>query len=231
MKHASANQKTAQRTLSPVDRVPSAGSNGLAIAPPAYGIDSVDQGLTATQASRGTVTQRQADGADTGADTGARSENKTGLPDNLKAGIESLSGVALDNVRVHYNSSRPAQLQALAYTQGTDIHVAPGQERHLPHEAWHVVQQAQGRVKPTMQLKSGVSVNDDGGLEREAEVMGGRAAVVSHHTVSSWLSQGQAKWAEAHTRREPTSGYTEDGGLNQRTTKTGIGTHTVQLSL
>ncbi|MFZ1025391.1 MAG: DUF4157 domain-containing protein [Limnoraphis robusta] len=96
--------------------------------------------------------------------------NKTGLPDHLKAGIENLSGYSLDNVRVHYNSSKPAQLQALAYAQGTEIHVAPGQEKHLPHEAWHVVQQMQGRVKPTMQMK-GVQINDDGGLEKEAEVM------------------------------------------------------------
>jgi hypothetical protein len=97
--------------------------------------------------------------------------NQTGLPDALKAGIENLSGYSLDNVRVHYNSSKPAQLRALAYTQGTDIHVAPGQEKHLPHEAWHVVQQMQGRVKPTMQMK-GVQINDDEGLEREADVMG-----------------------------------------------------------
>ena len=98
--------------------------------------------------------------------------NRTGLPDNLKTGIESLSGLSMDPVKVHYNSAQPAQLNALAYTQGTDIHVAPGQEKHLPHEAWHVVQQAQGRVKPTMQMKDGVPVNDDAGLEREADVMG-----------------------------------------------------------
>ena len=102
--------------------------------------------------------------------------NNTGLPDSLKRGIESLSGMAMDNVKVHYNSSQPAQLNALAYAQGTDIHVGPGQERHLPHEAWHVVQQAQGRVKPTMQMKEGVPVNDDAGLEHEADVMGGKAS-------------------------------------------------------
>ncbi len=96
----------------------------------------------------------------------------TGLPDNLKSGIESLSGMSMDHVNVHYNSAQPAQLQALAYAQGSDIHIASGQERHLPHEAWHVVQQAQGRVKPTTQMKSGVSVNDDPGLEREADLMG-----------------------------------------------------------
>jgi len=65
-------------------------------------------------------------------------------------------------------------VNAHAYAQGTDIHVASGQERHLPHEAWHVVQQAQGRVKPTLQMK-GVAINDDLGLEREADMMGARA--------------------------------------------------------
>jgi protein tyrosine phosphatase (PTP) superfamily phosphohydrolase (DUF442 family) len=101
--------------------------------------------------------------------------NNTGLPDNLKSGVEDLSGYAMDDVKVHYNSARPAQLNALAYAQGTDIHVAPGQERHLPHEAWHVAQQKQGRVQPTMQLKEGVPVNDDAGLEHEADVMGAKA--------------------------------------------------------
>lgn len=99
-------------------------------------------------------------------------ENKTGLPDQLKAGIENLSGLAMDDVRVHYNSSKPAELQALAYTQGTEIHLGPGQERYLPHEAWHVVQQKKGRVRAMVQMKDGVPVNDDVGLEREAGVMG-----------------------------------------------------------
>jgi hypothetical protein len=117
----------------------------------------------------------QAKGKDNVGLSRVQSENKTGLPDDLKTRVENLSGYSLDNVRVHYNSSKPAELQALAYTQGTDIHVAPGQEKHLPHEVWHVVQQMQGRVKPTMQMK-GVGVNDDAGLEREADVMGVKAA-------------------------------------------------------
>ncbi|MET0265992.1 MAG: DUF4157 domain-containing protein [Duganella sp.] len=104
--------------------------------------------------------------------------NRTGLPDQLKSGIESLSGMSMDHVKVHYNSSKPAQLQAHAYAQGSDIHVGPGQERHLPHEAWHVVQQAQGRVRPTIQMACMAPVNDDQSLEREADVMGGSAAAL-----------------------------------------------------
>ena len=97
-----------------------------------------------------------------------------GLPADLKSGVESLSGMSMDGVRVHRNSPEPASVQAHAYAQGRDIHLAPGQDRHLPHEAWHVAQQAQGRVRPTIQA-AGVAINDDAGLEREADVMGARA--------------------------------------------------------
>lgn len=101
-------------------------------------------------------------------------KNETGMPDNLKAGIEDLSGFPMDDVRVHYNSDKPATVQALAYTQGTDIHVAPGQEQHLPHEAWHVAQQMAGRVEPTTEV-GGLPVNDNVELEHEADVMGAKA--------------------------------------------------------
>ncbi|MGF6849161.1 hypothetical protein QFZ51_004396 [Chitinophaga sp. W3I9] len=101
--------------------------------------------------------------------------NNTGLPDSLKSGIENLSGYAMDDVNVHYNSHQPSQLQAHAFARGTDIHLAPGQEKHLPHEAWHVVQQKQGRVSPTTQLKGKVNINNDAGLEKEADEMGHKA--------------------------------------------------------
>lgn len=104
-----------------------------------------------------------------------KKENRTGLPDNLKSGIEQLSGYPMDDVQVHYNSHKPAQLQAHAYAQGTEIHLASGQEQHLAHEAWHVVQQKQGRVAPTMQLKEKTPINDDACLENEADIMGAKA--------------------------------------------------------
>ncbi len=104
----------------------------------------------------------------------AQQKNQTGMPDQLKGGLEQLSGTDLSGVRVHYNSSKPAQLNALAYTQGANIHVAPGQDAHLPHEGWHAVQQMQGRVSPTTQ-SNGVAINDDKGLESEADVMGAKA--------------------------------------------------------
>lgn len=116
--------------------------------------------------------------------------NRTGLPDRLKSGIESLSGMSLSDVKVQYNSSWPARLNAHAFARGTDIHIATGQERHLPHEAWHVVQQAQGRVKPTAQMH-GAAINDNPALEREADVQGQRALQVGHTLPALAVQAGQ----------------------------------------
>ncbi|WP_162499796.1 eCIS core domain-containing protein [Mucilaginibacter terrigena] len=109
------------------------------------------------------------------ASANVNNSNKLGLPLQLKTGIEGLSGISMDDVKVHYNSGKPAQFKALAYAQGTSIHLGPGQEKHLPHEAWHVAQQKQGRVKPTLQMKGMANVNDDSGLEKEADIMGAKA--------------------------------------------------------
>ena len=86
----------------------------------------------------------------------------------------------MSDVNVHYNSPEPAKLNAHAYAQGNDIHVGAGQEKHVPHEAWHVAQQKQGRVQPTKQLKSKVNINDDANLEREADVMGQKSLQVGN---------------------------------------------------
>ncbi len=111
------------------------------------------------------------------------------LPKPLKSGIEYLSGLAMDDVNVHYNSNKPTQLRAHAYAQGTNIHLASGQEKHLPHEAWHVVQQKQGRVKPTVQMKSGVLINDDTYLEKEADMMGTKALLLGNSRSQSSLNE------------------------------------------
>ncbi len=101
-----------------------------------------------------------------------KNKNSTGLSDSLKKGVESLSGYSIDDVKVHYNSNKPAQLNAHAFAQGNDIHLSSDHERHLPHEAWHVVQQKQGRVRLAKELKNEVNVNDELMLEKEADEVG-----------------------------------------------------------
>ena len=185
MKNTPVDQKISQHGSHDLNQAPSAGADAVSIAPLAYGMDSVDraQNESVQESDQEQTTdisiQLKADLSAAGGGAGANPSNRTGLPDNLKSGIENLSGYSMDDVRVHYNSSKPEQLQALAYTKGTEIHVGPGQERHLPHEAWHVVQQKQGRVKPTMQLYSGAKINDEDCLEQEASRMGENAAHLS----------------------------------------------------
>lgn len=150
---------------------------------------------TALQDNRPTVVQAKAN---------PPASNRQGLPDGLRAGIESMSGMSMAHVKVHYNSNKPAQLNAHAYAQGSDIHLAAGQQKHLPHEAWHVVQQAQGRVRPTLQMKAG-AVNDDPSLEKEADMMGEKAAQFEGDRAPSFQPLSEHGMDDIEAAR--TSGY------------------------
>ncbi|EAY28052.1 eCIS core domain-containing protein [Microscilla marina] len=122
-----------------------------------------------------------------------RKSNPHGLPHQLQSNMENMGGVDLSDVKVHKNSDKPVQLNAHAYAQGSDIHLAPGQDKHLPHEAWHVVQQKQGRVQATTQMKNSngkVGVNDNPALEREADVMGEKARQGTQGTTKTEQTNG-----------------------------------------
>ncbi|MCI3920990.1 DUF4157 domain-containing protein [Paenibacillus sp. TRM 82003] len=105
-----------------------------------------------------------------------------GLPDGVKQTMESSFGADFSDVRIH-EGSMAAGIGALAYAQGSDIHFAPGQydpgsrkgQELLGHELTHVVQQRQGRVRPTGSI-GGLPLNDDKSLESEADRMGAKAA-------------------------------------------------------
>lgn len=113
----------------------------------------------------------------------AEAANETGIPDSVKQRMEDSFGTDFSGVRVHPESSKAPEVGALAYTQGTDIHFAPGQfkpdtsagQQLLGHELAHVVQQAEGRVQPTTEI-AGMPVNDNESLEREADALGAKAA-------------------------------------------------------
>ena len=133
-----------------------------------------------------------------------RKENNTGIPDNLKSGMENLSGYSMDAVKVHRNSNEPAKFNAHAFAQGSNIHIASGQEKHLPHELAHVVQQKQGRVKPTKKVNGNVNVNDDAGLEKEADIMGQKALQMkSFESGNLQLSTGSNGESNSPIQMEP----------------------------
>jgi len=88
----------------------------------------------------------------------------------LKQNLEQQYGFSLADTKVIQNSSEPAQFKAHAFARGNEVHLGPGQEKHLGHELAHVVQQKQGKVKSTT-VENGSPVNDDPHLEREADMM------------------------------------------------------------
>ena len=94
----------------------------------------------------------------------APSQKGQPLPVNLRHNLEANHGVDLSDVKYHIGHEA-TMLGANAFTTGTDIHLAPGNERHLPHEAWHVVQQIQGRVKPPVLAEGLVQVKEERRVE------------------------------------------------------------------
>lgn len=102
----------------------------------------------------------------------------------LSSMIPTFGAEMLSSVNLHPDSPAPREVGALAYTQGHDIHFAPGQfkpdtqagRQLIGHELAHVAQQDQGRVQPTTEI-GGMPVNDNPGLEHEADEIGAKAAL------------------------------------------------------
>ncbi|OJJ18858.1 hypothetical protein BKI52_25130 [marine bacterium AO1-C] len=165
-KQTPSNKKTGSKTV--IQTKAASSSKIASLKPPAYGIHAVDN-------FQSTPLQAKSNVSPFPNQTLERREKPIGkeLPNNLKTKMEHLGGVDLSDVKVNYNSANPQKIGALAYTKGNQIEIGPGQEKHLPHETWHAVQQKQGRVQPTIQAK-GLAVNNDSVLEKEADLMGNR---------------------------------------------------------
>ncbi|MDF2837001.1 MAG: hypothetical protein K0Q63_2641, partial [Paenibacillus sp.] len=151
---------------------------------------SASDHLARMQASAGNqaVVQRFKDDVAAESESNARtaapvSGSGTGMPPEVQAKMERTMGADFSGVRIHTGHQAGA-VGALAFTQGTDIHFAPGQykpdspsgQKLLGHELAHVVQQKEGRVSPTARLATGQPLNDSPALEREADMLGARAA-------------------------------------------------------
>ncbi|MBD2692097.1 DUF4157 domain-containing protein [Anabaena catenula FACHB-362] len=105
------------------------------------------------------------------------------IPGGVRAKMENSFGTSFSDVNIHTDSIQAKSIGALAYTQGSNIHFAPGQynpqspsgQSLLGHELTHVVQQRAGRVAVPTQSK-GAPINADPSLENEADQMGAKAA-------------------------------------------------------
>lgn len=106
--------------------------------------------------------------------------NSEKLPDEVQAKMESSFGQGFSDVKIHKDSSSAQDINAKAYTQGKDIHFAPGEyqphsssgQELIGHELTHVLQQGQGRVGPGEIHGKGLEINQDQSLENEADHLG-----------------------------------------------------------
>lgn len=177
----------------------SEGSNFLA--PPAFSLNAspVDPPDDGTE---GTAQFKKGDSCGGDGDAGG------GLPSDIRSQMEGSLGANFSGVKINANSSKASEMGALAFTQGEELHFAPGQfqpgsqqgQELIGHELAHVVQQRQGRVQATGQEK-GMAVNTDLSLESEADSMGAKAAA-------------QLKVAES--RSASVGSYTGGSGIMQK---------------
>ena len=89
--------------------------------------------------------------------------SRDGIPlaPNLRHLAEAMNNLDLSDVRVHVGHEA-THLGAAAFTAGSDIYLAPGNEHLTPHELTHVVQQ-RGHHGPAEPALAGnlVDVNSD----------------------------------------------------------------------
>jgi hypothetical protein len=162
------------------------------LSPPAFSLNAspVDP---PSDGSEGAAQFKKGDSNGAGGDASAGS----GLPSDVRSQMEGSLGANFSGVKINANSSKATEMGALAFTQGEELHFAPGQfqpgsqqgQELIGHELAHVVQQREGRVKATGQEK-GLAINTDHSLESEADSMGAKAAAQLKAAESSSASVG-----------------------------------------
>lgn len=146
------------------------------------------------------------------------------IPAPLRTQMERAFNANFANVKLH-EGNHVGSVGAIAYTQGNHIHFAPGQfnpdtrsgQALLGHELAHVMQQRQGRVKPTTQV-NGLPVNDQTALEQEADTLGQKAAQMkTPATLQREETPNQPTNYQITAPRASDAGYQEITAVNQET--------------
>ncbi|MEL6866457.1 MAG: DUF4157 domain-containing protein [Bacteroidota bacterium] len=105
------------------------------------------------------------------------------LPDDLHHKLEWSFGQDFSSVQIHQNSPKATDLQAKAFTQGEQVHFAPGQfdpksnsgQKLIAHEFTHIAQQRHHHIPVTHQTSTGAFINNQNTWEQEADRLGERA--------------------------------------------------------
>lgn len=185
-------------------------------------IEEEEELLQGKFTSSETPAQRQVDSGE--------ADNRPGMPQPLKTGLEALPGMNLSGVRVYYNASEPRQLTALTHTQGQDIHVGPGLEgQAVQRPLEENMREVKGNsttpeiarfghdlrrilihtpVVGAIQTKLKVGAANDV-YEREADKVAARIVSMSESSLKSGSEQG---YPGAGIQRLPNSGGNDSDG-------------------
>ncbi len=125
----------------------------------------------------------------------------TKLPEEVQSKMETSFGQDFSSVALHSDSKAAENIHAKAYTQGSEVHFAPGQynpgskegQELIGHELTHVVQQQAGRVGQGELHGKDTEINKDTSLEKEADEAGKLASEGKSVTVQGIGSGIQRK--------------------------------------
>jgi hypothetical protein len=120
------------------------------------------------------------------------------IPDYIRTKMEKSFGTDFSDVKVHQNSEEAKSLNAVAFTQGNEIHFASGYnpyssqgQEYLGHELLHVLQQKSGIVEATHQ-EQGFNVNFNDTFEKQAD-LAGKTAAAGQHVNSENIPSGNSQ--------------------------------------
>ena len=130
------------------------------------------------------------------------------MPEPVQQKMEGAFGADFSGVRIHEGPQAKA-INAIAYTQGSNIHFQPGKyqpdiqsgQELLGHELTHVIQQKAGRVDAPQ--GKGIPINADSGLEAEADTLGAKAARGEQVLVAGVTTEIQRKYITRKADAEP----------------------------
>lgn len=146
-----------------------AGKNGLSFKPPVQQHVTGDENLLGATSTVSDAFQPAAQ---------LQNESVNGISHSENNAVKELSGGKVDlhesGAKVETTSSSDSRLKSVgARSMAVQGQAIVGDSRDRGHEIWHLAQQEMGQVQPTTEI-NGTPVNDDKGLENDADVKGAK---------------------------------------------------------
>ena len=202
----SENQKITSKAAEASGQESLENKGGLSMSPPAFQLKADGVGSEDNNGSNAGIKQLKAPDFALSSSP-MQQKGAEGGGGDIMSQMGQAMGTDFSGVKVHTDSNKATEMGALAYTQGEELHFAPGQynpasqsgKELIGHELSHVKQQREGRVQANTSIK-GQAVNNNAGLEKEADDLGKKAANFSGGPVAQAKNDKKASKATAQAK-------------------------------